>query len=372
VTDLPDVDAPASVLVLGAGLLGTSVALALRRLGSDVVLHDTDRSRLDTASALGAGRQWAADERVELAVVAVPPLVTAATVRSLIERDLATTVTDVASAKARPQREVATSSSVAARYVGGHPVAGRERGGPTSARADLFEGRPWVLTPTDESSDLALGRAAWVAQACGAHAIVMTAADHDAALARLSHLPQLVASALAAQLVGLPSAWLELGGQGLRDVVRIARSAPELWAEIAVANATEVASALHAVAADLTAAAAALAAAGGVAATANADEAAAAAVAGLVAAGNAGYERLPTKHSAEHLRFAEVPVVVSDAPGELARLLTAAAEAAVNVEDLRVEHAPGQPMGVVELLVRPETAPTLVEALTAKGWRVHS
>ncbi len=363
---------PSSVLVVGAGLLGTSVALALRRIGVDVRLDDVDPGRVATAVALGAGRAARAGERAELAVVAVPPLATASTVLRLLAADAVASATDVASAKARPQREVAAHRGLSARYVGGHPVAGRERGGPTSARADLFEGRPWVLTPAPDASPHAVSAATWLARACGARVAVMTADDHDAALARVSHLPQLLASALAGQLADLPSGWLELAGQGLRDVVRIARSAPDLWAQIAVANAGEVAGALVALAAEITEVAGALEAAAAGDAPPGALDAARRAVTDLVAAGNAGYARLPSKHTPEHLQFAEVPVVVRDVPGELARLLTAAAAAQVNVEDLRVEHAPGQPMGVVELLVRPEQAEELTAALTARGWRVHS
>src|SRR5699024_7091608 len=123
-----------------------------------------------------------------------------------------------------------------ASFVGGHPVAGRERSGPVAARADLFAGRPWVLVP-GQAAPSAVAAVRQLVAAAGAVPIEMTAAEHDAALAAVSHLPQLVASALAGSLLPLPDGAVGLAGQGLRDTIRIAASDPALWAEIAVANA---------------------------------------------------------------------------------------------------------------------------------------
>lgn len=354
------------VLVVGTGLIGTSVALALRRRGHTVWLADANADHLRQARELGAGDRHAG-QPVELTVAAVPPASTAQVVEEALAQHPGSTVTDTASIKGEIRRELDQRLAAApappgdgggARYVGGHPLAGRERGGPHRARAAMFAGRPWVLTPSPATSPAALADARWLVAECGASAVTMTAEEHDRGLAITSHLPQMVASALAAQLAGQPDALLPLVGQGLRDMTRIAAADPALWAEIATGNAAELADAIDGFTASLRQVGDALRSGSGGGET----------VRQLVAAGRAGQRRLPGKHGTSPRSYRVVPVIVRDQPGQLARLLADAAGAGVNVEDLRVEHAPGLPVGLIELFVGPEGAPDLRLALVERGW----
>lgn len=350
---------PRRVLIVGTGLLGTSVGLALAAGGVEVLLEDAEPARVRLAAELGAGRGVRPGERADHAVIAVPPAQVGPVLRRLQDRGAAASASDVASVKAGPLAAAGALGCDLTAFVGGHPVAGRELSGPAAARLDMFTGRPWVLTPTTATAPATLAAARAVAEACGAVPVVMSPAEHDEALALTSHAPQLVASALAGLLTTASQDTLGLAGQGLRDLTRIAASDPVLWGDIAAANHGPLATVLRQLASRLVCAADAL----------SAGEAAA--VADLLRAGNAGYRRLPGKHSRPPAAYAGVPVVVSDEPGRLARLLADAADAGVNVEDLAVEHAPGTPVGVIELAVLPARADALAEALRDRGWSVH-
>ncbi|GAC1324214.1 MAG: prephenate dehydrogenase [Mycobacteriales bacterium] len=365
--------APASVGIVGTGLIGTSIGLALERAGVRALLLDADLGRVELAEQLGAGVRWEPGVRVRHAVLAVPPARVAGTLQQLQGRDLAATFSDVGSVKEQSQREAETSNVDMTIFCGGHPIAGRERSGPSAARPDLFEGRPWVLTPGPTTTAATVEAATELATACGAQVLTMTAAAHDEALALVSHVPQLVASLLAARLQHSPDDVLRLAGTGLRDTTRIAASDPALWSEVVAANRGPTRVILAELARDLDGLVAALseeqteeggperpAGRGGLAAV----------VHDLVSRGNAGRRRLPGKHGVR-ATYAPVPVVIEDAPGRLARLLADAADAGINVEDLVIEHAPGRPRGVAELAVRPDDAHRLADALRARGWSVH-
>ncbi|HEY3923459.1 MAG TPA: prephenate dehydrogenase [Acidothermaceae bacterium] len=354
------------VLIVGAGLIGTSIGLALRQQFVDVALEDHAPGRLALATELGAGRASVVGERFDVAVVAVPPAGVAGELLRLQRLDLARTYTDVASAKAEPQQEAETAGVDMSTYVGGHPVAGRERSGPAAAHADLFVGRPWVITSTRAATKQAVADVAALARACGAVPVPMTADDHDAALATVSHLPHLVASLLAAQLVGSDEATVALGGTGLHDTTRVAAGDPDLWTQILLANADHLAAALSGFASDVQRTVADLQR------IASGDRAAATALTETLRRGAAGRARVPVKRGQPAAGFVTVPIVVRDAPGELASVLRTLGDAGINLEDVRVEHEPGRARGVVELDVRDDAAAKLVAVMQAAGWEVYS
>jgi prephenate dehydrogenase len=179
----------------------------------------------------------------------------------------------------------------------------------------------------------------------------------------VSHSPHVVAGAMASRLVGADSTALALAGPGLLDTTRIAGSDPALWTQILVANANAAADVLDGVTKQINEVVAALR---------NADEPEAArTVTDLLARGVEGRRALPGKHGQRPTTFTVVPVVVKDRPGQLGRLFADAGDAEVNIEDVAIEHSPGQPVGVVELSVRPEHATALADALRARGWSVH-
>jgi prephenate dehydrogenase len=354
------------VLVVGAGLIGTSIGLALRQRFVDVALDDNAPGRLALAQELGAGRLASAGERFDVAVLAVPPDAVPIELLRMQRLGLARTYTDVASAKAEPQREAQALGVDMTTYVGGHPVAGRERSGPAAAHLDLFVGRPWVVTSTGQASEQAVTDVRVLAQACGAIPVAMSADAHDAALATVSHLPHLVASLLAAQLVSADEATVALGGTGLHDTTRVAAGDPDLWTQILLANAGHLAVALARFADDLARAVDDLKrmAAG--------DRAAVAALSATLRRGVAGRARVPVKRGQPAAGFVTVPIIVRDAPGELAAVLRAVGDAGINLEDVRVEHEPGRARGVVELDVREDVAAALVECMQDHGWEVYS
>jgi prephenate dehydrogenase len=361
-----------TVRVVGAGLLGTSLGLALTRLGVDVELSDPSPTALALAADLGAGRPGgpSGSAGIGLVVVAAPPDVVAHVVAAELATSPQAVVTDLASVKAGPLKALRDNGADLARYVGSHPMAGRERSGAVAARADLFAGQAWVVCPHETSSRAAVTAVRTLASAVGAVPSQLDAVAHDDAVALVSHVPQVLASLAAARLSDAPDAALALSGQGLRDVTRIAASDPEMWTQILGANAAAVGDVLRAVQGDLGRVVDALDALAGETAQTPA-RGARAAVAGLVAQGNAGQRRIPGKHGAPHTSYAVVPVLVPDRPGELARLLHDVGAADVNLEDLRLEHSQGQPMGVAEVFVLPVAAATLVAALRENGWTVH-
>ncbi|MEU5919660.1 prephenate dehydrogenase [Streptomyces sp. NPDC004288] len=240
-----------SAAVVGTGLIGTSIALALRDQGIVPHLVDRDPEAARTAADLGAGVVEFPREPVDLAVLAVPPQHVARVLKEYQLLGLAHDFTDVASVKVRPQREAAELGCDLARFVGGHPMGGREQSGPLAAQRDLFRGRPWVLTPSAVSREAAVSRVGELAELCGAHPVVMTQSDHDRAVALTSHAPHVVATLLAARLLSGDESQLRLSGQGLRDTTRIAGGDPGLWTDILGSNAAAVAEVLADFATDL-------------------------------------------------------------------------------------------------------------------------
>ncbi|GAA2454887.1 prephenate dehydrogenase [Actinomadura vinacea] len=363
------------VLIIGTGLIGTSIALALRERGIEVLLADRDPEAARVAADMGAGVPAPAtpDEPADLAVLAVPPPAVAAALLDAQKSGAAQVYTDVASVKGLPLAQAAELGCDLAVFAGGHPLGGRERSGPLAARPGLFLGRPWVLCPTAESTEAVVASAAALALACGANPVTMDAVEHDRAVALISHAPHVVASAMAARFTAGPERALALAGQGARDVTRIAGGDPRLWHGILAANAQPVADVIDAVARDLAAAAAGLrAAAGGVAAGGAEPGGVGAArdTLDLLARGAAGHGRIPGKHGGPATRHAVVPVLAADRPGELALIVQAAGVAGINIEDVLIEHSQGRSVGVVELAVAPESARRLIEELRARGWSV--
>ncbi len=361
---------PASAVVVGTGLIGTSIALALRERGTDVWLSDTDETAARLAAELGAGQvlpaAGLAGGPADIAVLAVPPAAVARSLRSAQRQGLARCYTDVASVKELPLREAAELGCDLASYAAGHPMSGRERSGPAAARADLFAGQPWVICPSGETAAWCVAAVTDLARACGAQPVELPADEHDRWVALISHVPHLVAGAMAAQCADAPRGALALAGPGLRDVTRIAAGDPGLWTEILAANAIPVREILLAVARQVGAAADVLAA------VAAGEDDKLKYLTALLEAGREGVARIPGKQGGPAPHYTVVQVVISDQPGELARLFAAAGAAGTNIEDVRIEHSPGLPVGVAELSVRPEAAEPLSAALAAGGWPVAS
>jgi prephenate dehydrogenase len=351
------------VRIVGAGLLGASIGLALRGLGVEVILADVSPSAVRLAIDYGAGRAAVAGDSPRLIVVCVPPDSIAQTVAVELSAYPDALVTDVASVKLAPLGELQAMGADISRYVGSHPMAGRERGGAIAARADLFVGRPWVIANHDGIADRRAADSALEALALdlGAVPVELDAAEHDRSVALVSHVPQVISSLLAARLVESTEAAVALAGQGLRDTTRIAGSQPELWVQILGANSSAVVDILKHYRTDLD---------GVIEALSRPDAPGALrAVAESLASGNAGVARIPGKHGqAKH--FSQLVVLVDDVPGQLARLLTEIGSIGVNLEDLRLEHSPGAQFGLAEISVLPEAEQRLLVELERLGWKI--
>jgi prephenate dehydrogenase len=348
------------VLVVGTGLLGTSIGLACRRAGIEVLLDDVSAEHVRTASGLAAGRPAGPGDVPQLVVVAVPPDHLGATVARAL-RETEAVVTDVGSIKSRPLHEVATSvdPTLLTRYVGSHPMAGSERSGPLAASAVLFDGRPWAVSPHATSDPAATALVEELALRCGAVVVRLPPEEHDRAVARISHLPHLLAVLVAGQLADAPPPHLALSGQGVRDVTRVAGSNPAMWQQIVTANADAVLELLGQVRGQL-------------------DDLIAAVAAGerdalgeLLDRGVAGTRAIPGKHGGPVRATSSVFVTVPDHPGELARLFADAGASEVNIEDVHIDHDPGRDTGLVELVVAEGMAERLSGSLESRGWVTH-
>lgn len=353
------------VLVIGTGLIGTSIALSLAEAGVETLLSDADPGHLAEAAAMSAGRPLTDDDDPRVVVVAVPPRHAAQALADASARFPFATITDVTSVKQHVLTEAVRLGADEHRLVGGHPMAGREFTGPGAARADLVHDRWWILTPTGVTDDDRLQHVHRLVMTCGAYAIQMSPSAHDRAVALVSHAPQLLSSTLAAQLVDARDDEVRVAGSGLRDMTRIAASDSDLWTDILTVNAGPVADVLEGIVADLQEQLKALRA------TASDDAAAVKRVTGELEAGVAGRARIPGKHGAAAAQYEVVEVVVADQPGEMGRIFTAVGEVAVNIEDVRMEHVLGRPSGLIELSVRPDAADRLRLALRDRGFDVR-
>ena len=341
------------VRIVGSGLIGSSIGLALVQRGVAVTMVDSDTR----AQAL-------AQDLVKSSPSGDPDLIILASPISSISQSLESEKSspvklgfmDISSVKTKVKVEVSTSGLDPARFLPTHPMAGREVGGAQSARADLFQARPWILDSVGVDPQLHLAGLE-VISLLGAIAIEMDSKSHDDAVALVSHLPQLVASLLASQLEGADESWLDLAGAGLRDTIRIAGSNPELWKEIVGANSSAIAPLLARFIEDAQLLLNGLS-----------DEKV---VAGVIAAGQRGRNLIPGKHGGQQRSYTYLPIVIEDKPGQLAALFDECARAEVNVEDLAIEHSPGQFTGLITLALSEEGAKKLSSHLQEKGWSVH-
>ena len=210
--------------IVGVGLIGGSIQQAARRAWPSISLATVD-----------VGGELSGVRGADLVVLAAPVLANIALLPSLTSFvEPAVIVTDAGSTK---RAIVAAAQELPLTFIGGHPMAGAARGGAANARADLFDGRPWILTPSSRHPPEAVARLEAFVTGLGAVPHVMTPELHDRFVGAVSHLPQLTASALmhiVGKLAG--DAGLEIAGAGLMDTTRLATSPPDIWKDIASTN----------------------------------------------------------------------------------------------------------------------------------------
>ena len=226
------------IRVVGAGLIGTSIALGLKSVGYQLTIEDQDPEVEAIAQSLiGVRREW---RDPELVIIATPIASIAQLVLTYGNRYPVATVIDIGGLKSEVIAEIEKFPAISARFCATHPMAGREISGPLGARGDLFEGRIWIYTPTLDSGAEAISKATEIIRALGGKEILLSAPEHDEAIAAISHLPQIVSSLLSASLLDISDRDIALAGQGLKDVSRLAASSPRLWGELLHANSRAV------------------------------------------------------------------------------------------------------------------------------------
>ena len=338
------------LVVIGAGLIGTSIALGAKRAGAEVELIDAD----GRAEAL-------ANDLVESTKVIDPTIVVIATPTSALDGVMErfkslypkSTFIDIGSTKTKVKVQVQSDSNFAERFCPTHPMAGRELDGAEAAQSDLFVGKSWIITPLPETSGESIALVKELIEKLGARVIAMSPEDHDFAVAAVSHMPQVISSLLAAQLEGKSPEYLALAGTGVLDTTRIAGSNPELWREILNLNREALLPLLKDFQKDLSTL------------IEHYD------VSKILERGRRGRQSLPGKHRSASRSYTYLPVVIDDKPNQLALLFDECAKANVNVEDITIEHSPEQETGLVLLALSASNADALQKHLISSGWRVH-
>ena len=341
------------IAVLGVGLIGGSIGMALRQRGWHVTGLDHDHARAERALALGALDAIGSDPDAELTFVATPVSSVAA-----IARQVATPtgiVTDVGSDKAPIVGAVDHP-----RFVGGHPMAGSEQEGVEGADPALFEGATWVLTPTETTDPEAYARLRSVVSSLGADVLAIPPERHDSLVAVVSHVPHLTAAALmtlAATGAEEHAALLRLAAGGFRDMTRIAAGHPGIWPDICTENRDAIVDVLDTLLETL----------GGLRSVVAAGDRASL----LQTLERARHARvnLPARAAARAEEMAEVRVPIPDRVGVVAEVTTLAGDLGVNIEDLEIAHSAEGERGVLIVVIDARATDLLRGAFLARGYR---
>jgi prephenate dehydrogenase len=360
---------PRRLAVVGTGLLGASVGMAALAAGvPEVVGVDADRRELRAALARGAVTARArsveeAADGADLVVAATPVRALAGVLARAHKVNPAAVLSDVGSTKSHLLVELEEFATDLGRVIPGHPMAGSEQRGAQAARADLFHGAAWVLTPAAQVDHQALRRMTGFVRALGGRPLILDPELHDRVVAFASHLPQLAASALmgAVAEVEAPAALRSLVASGFRDTTRIAASDPDLWVDICTTNGPSIVAALDALSERLSALRELVA--GG-----DRD--------GLreaLAAARAARLRLPAKAGVSPRALRHLIVHVPDRPGSLAAVFRVLGAAGVNVEDLSsMDHELQGGSGDLHVWVAGRDAlATALAALSGAGWTAY-
>lgn len=348
-----------SVKIVGSGLIGTSIGLALASRNVRVLMADHNAQARDLAQSLvDPAPSFEPNHVFDIVILAVPPSAFGQVLKEECALNSVSTFVDVMSIKTKPLLQVEGLEGVSPRYVGTHPMAGREVSGAQSARGDLFKGRPWIVAANERCQKNSVDLTLELIALCGANALQMQPEEHDQAMALISHVPQLLASLLAGELIQSDPKWLGLIGQGFKDLTRIADSDSLLWREIISENSANISTVLKELRNKISELEATLS-----------EPAVAQSV---IESGNKGRALIPGKHGSALRSYVFLHIVIDDKAGQLAAIFNDCATADVNIEDVSIEHTPGQNTGLVTLsILNEEKARHLEQFLATKGWKVH-
>lgn len=337
--------------IIGVGLIGGSIGLGLRELGWHITGEDRDPTVASLALELGAIDVIGFDPSAQITFVATP----AGAVIGAVERALADStglVTDVGSVKASIAAAITDP-----RFVAGHPMAGSEQDGVAGARPDLFRTATWVVTPTESTSDNAYTGVRQVVRLLGAEVVSMDPETHDAAVAKISHVPHLTAATMMLMAAGAGfdnDAVLRLAAGGFRDMTRIASGHPGIWLDICEQNRLSIVESLD----DLIQA---LQNARSIVDRSDRDE-----LQSLLTGARNARVNLP-KGIPAGLELCEVRVTMPDVPGAIAALTTLAPE--INIYDFEIAHSVEGGRGVAIMVVALDDQPAFAAKLRESGYR---
>jgi prephenate dehydrogenase len=343
--------------VIGLGLIGASLAMALRDQGWIVTGDDAEQSVLEEAIAQGVIHNGEMTDAHTLVFIATPAGAVSTIANALLERFESPTllVSDVAGVKSTIVSEIAD-----ARFLGGHPMAGSELRGLRGARANLFQGCNWVLTPIDATKPETYSNLHGILRDIGANVVAVSADDHDRLVAIASHVPHLLAGALmneAAHAAEQDAVLLQLAAGGFRDMTRIAAGDPSIWPDVLFENRDAVSATLVGLEKRLENLRIALA------------EESRDIIEESLASASESRRRLPGRAlSSENLSYLRVGV--SDQPGVLASVTRAASELLVNIYDIEIAHGIEGAGGTLLLAIDSDQLTLLCDALTALGFKV--
>ena len=345
--------------VIGLGLIGASLALALKEAGWRVTGEDRRDETFTMALAGGVIEDGLLSDEHTLVVVATPAGSVSQIANGVLARfarpDLI--VTDVAGVKSAIVEDV-----IDRRFLGGHPMAGSELRGLRGAREDLFQGCNWVLTPTDATGPALYSTLHGILREIGANVVAVSAEDHDRLVSLASHVPHLLAGALmneAAEAAKEDAVLLQLAAGGFRDMTRVAAGDPSIWPDILFENRDAITTTLASLEARLAQLRTALA---------NDDRKVI--VESLHTAAEARRQLPGRALSSENLAYLRVQI--SDQPGTLATVTRAASELLINIYDIEISHGIEGIAGTLLLAVDALQANTLNDALRQLGFQVAS
>ena len=325
-----------SVHIIGGGLIGGSVSLALAKMGIPHSLEDVNSGVRQILESKGDIFVKEPTEDVDFVFVAAPPSQTSEIVLDALTRFPKAVITDLSSVKGDISLNLGTEASNP-RYVSSHPMAGKETSGAVNADANLFADRVWIICLSDFNQGSAK-KLLKLIEEFGAIGFTLDGSDHDRIMAIVSHLPQLVSYQLA-EVAATSNTDLDLSGQGFKDMTRLAKSDPTLWTQIFSGNKANITKALKLLIQGLAEVQVSLE---------NNDVKA---LEKYLTQSQSFAQRLPGKHGGRQSEFAQLKLRVKDEPGSLAQLFNLAASINLNIEDVSIDHVLNRPVAVVTLFV---------------------
>ena len=349
-----------NVHIIGAGLLGGSIALALSEARWAVSIEDeTPELTQLSLKSLAIVNPSRSDSDIDVVIIAVPSSVNKDTILAAFRRYLNAIIIEISSVKTNSLPDVHSNEQVFERFVSTHPFAGKEVHGAEHASVDLFQNRVWAVCRGSYLSTKAKETAESVIRDCGAVAIDIELSEHNKIVGLTSHLPQVLSTLLSIQMEELPDRALVFSGNGLKDMTRLAMSSSEIWSEIIINNAENLTEILEKLTGFMASLQHAL------------EKKDSKEIQKLFQRGLNQKIRMPGKHGDVLKDYAKIEIQILDKPGELSRIFAVAHENNVNIEDVRINHTLGRNLAILEIYVSPDVAATFAETLQSNDWKVR-